>query len=194
MSVEGTITQWIKKAKVGDGEAARQLWERFFDELTALVRGRLNSRTRRVVDEEDIALDAFRSFFDAAQAGRFPRLDNRNELRRLLMSMAVRKAADAHVHEFRKKRGGDFSAATDPAIHLDQVMDKAPTAETAIGVAEEFERVMSVIGDEKLQATAIAKMEGYTNDEIAREQDCATRTVERQLNLIRKKLEAVQND
>jgi DNA-directed RNA polymerase specialized sigma24 family protein len=38
-------------------------------------------------------------------------------------------------------------------------------------------------------ALATAKLEGYTNDEIAEQLGCSQRTVERRLHLIRKKWE-----
>ena len=43
------------------------------------------------------------------------------------------------------------------------------------------------LADADLRALAIAKMEGYTNQEIAERLDCSLRTVERRLHLIRKK-------
>jgi DNA-directed RNA polymerase specialized sigma24 family protein len=37
----------------------------------------------------------------------------------------------------------------------------------------------------ELQQVALAKMDGYNNDEIARQLDCSIRTIERRLHLIR---------
>lgn len=193
MSLEGSITHWIAKAKVGDPDATRQLWDRFFDELVVLARNRLDARTRRAVDEEDIALSAFASFFDAAQAGRFPNVNNRDDLRRLLMRMTVRKAIDQHRHAQRAKRGGSAVRGDSAFVGdqgMDEVMESAPTPELAVIIAEECERLFQSLGDAKLQAVAVARMQGHTNDEIAQRQSCSTRTVERQLRLIRKKWES----
>jgi DNA-directed RNA polymerase specialized sigma24 family protein len=53
-------------------------------------------------------------------------------------------------------------------------------------VAEEFERLLAELGDEELRQIALAKMEGYTNQEIAGRMDLTLRTVERRLNLVRR--------
>jgi DNA-directed RNA polymerase specialized sigma24 family protein len=52
-------------------------------------------------------------------------------------------------------------------------------------VTEEFKRLLADLGDEELRQIALAKMEGYTNQEIAARMDLTLRTVERRLALIR---------
>jgi DNA-directed RNA polymerase specialized sigma24 family protein len=52
-------------------------------------------------------------------------------------------------------------------------------------VAEELERRLGRLGSEELRAIALRKLEGYTTEEIAEQLDCARRTVERRLRLIR---------
>jgi DNA-directed RNA polymerase specialized sigma24 family protein len=52
-------------------------------------------------------------------------------------------------------------------------------------VGEECQRLLDALADEEARAVALFKMEGYTNEEIAQKLDCAPRTVERKLNLIR---------
>jgi DNA-directed RNA polymerase specialized sigma24 family protein len=51
--------------------------------------------------------------------------------------------------------------------------------------AEECRRLLELLGDADLRALALAKMEGYTDDEIANQLGCARRTVQRRLRLIR---------
>lgn len=48
-------------------------------------------------------------------------------------------------------------------------------------------QALARLEDPKLQDLALAKMEGYTNEETARQRGCSVRTVERRLHLIRKK-------
>ncbi len=62
-----------------------------------------------------MALSVFESFFRGAAAGRFERLDSREDLWRLLVTIASRKARNAERDERRQKRGGlvDFA---DPEI------------------------------------------------------------------------------
>jgi DNA-directed RNA polymerase specialized sigma24 family protein len=46
-------------------------------------------------------------------------------------------------------------------------------------------RLLEKLGDPQLRQVAVAKMEGFSNQEIAQRLDCALRTVERRLKLIR---------
>ena len=53
-------------------------------------------------------------------------------------------------------------------------------------MADECRRLLEELDDQQLRELAVAKMEGYKNEEIARRLDCSLRTVERRLRLIRK--------
>src|SRR5262249_4214067 len=103
---EGSVTVWLASLKAGDGDAAQKLWRRYFDELVRLARDPLKSAPRAVADEEDAALSAFDSFVRGAANARYPRLDDREDLWRLLVVITERKAIDQAMHERRQKRGG----------------------------------------------------------------------------------------
>src|SRR5262249_47776007 len=64
------------RLKEGDRAASQALWERYFRRLVGLARERLRGWPRAAADEADVTLSAFDSFCRAAEAGRFPRLDN----------------------------------------------------------------------------------------------------------------------
>jgi hypothetical protein len=57
----GSVTGWIGHIKRGDHAAARTLWERYFDRLVRLARGKLAGVRGLAADEEDVALSAFDS-------------------------------------------------------------------------------------------------------------------------------------
>ena len=69
------------------------------------------------------------------------------------------------------------------------MIGNAPTPEFAAIAAEECRRLLDHLGDAELQALAVAKMEGYSNNEIAAQQNCSVRTIERRLFLVRRKWE-----
>ena len=46
---------------------------------------------RRASDEEDVALSAFQSFYQGIARGRFPQLEDRDNLWRLLITITARK-------------------------------------------------------------------------------------------------------
>ncbi len=192
MTNERSITHWIHEIKEGESAAANALWEHYFEKLVRLARRKLDGMPRRIADEEDVALSAFDSFCRAAKKGRFPDLADRDGLWRLLIQMTARKAVDLIRYNERKKRKvlgesaiGDADATE--AQGIAQVIGDEPTPEFAAMVTEEYERLLALLEDRELEEIAIAKMEGFKNAEIARKQGCAVRTVERQLNLIRRK-------
>src|SRR4051812_27208208 len=103
---EGSVTRWFDGLRAGDPEAARQLWGHYFAPLVRLPRARLRDAPRGGSDEEDAALSAFDSLCRGTAAGRFPRLDDRRDLWRVLVTITARKAADRIEHEGRARRGG----------------------------------------------------------------------------------------
>ena len=97
---------WVGGLKAGDPEAIRRIWERYFADLVRLARSRLRDIPRGAADEEDAALSAFDSLCRGAERGCFPRLDDRENLWRVLVTITARKAADLVQLERRLKRGG----------------------------------------------------------------------------------------
>src|SRR4051794_40964675 len=140
----GSVTHWLDQLQAGDPAAAEKLWDSYFRRLVALARAKLQGVPRRAADEEDVALSAFDSFCRGAQRGRFPQLDDRNNLWRLLVVITSRKALDLAQHEARKKRGGAvLDEAALPGLHdsaaagLEQLRGREPTPAFAAEVAEE---------------------------------------------------------
>ena len=185
------VTVWLEQLKAGDPAAAKPLWDGYFARLVALARERLRSLKRGAADEEDVALSAFDSFCRGAGEGRFPRLDDRDDLWQVLFVITTRKAIGLVRHETRAKRGGKVTVA--PAGIAD---DSAPDALAAVAAAgpppelvaevtEECARLLGLLGDGELRQVAIWKMEGYTNEEIAGKLDRSVPTVERKLAAIR---------
>jgi DNA-directed RNA polymerase specialized sigma24 family protein len=136
------------------------------------------------------------SLFRAAQKGRFPNLADRHDLWRLLLRMTARKVVDLKRREGRKRRGGGrvkgesvLGGAGSAEEHggLAEIIGDGPTPEFAAMMVEECQRLLDRLDDADLEALAVAKMEGYTNEEIAERLGCSVRTVERRLRLIRKK-------
>jgi DNA-directed RNA polymerase specialized sigma24 family protein len=177
-----------------DAEAAQTLWNRYFDRLAALARKRLGERTRRVADGEDVALSALDSFFRGVADGRFPRLDDGNDLWKVLVLLTERKAIDRVRRELADKRGGGevrgdsvFQHPDDssPAQGADRFAGPEPTPEFAAMFAEECEYLLRRLGDAELVQVALLKLEGFTNDEIGVKLGRAGRSIQRKLETIR---------
>lgn len=188
MAASKSVTIWLEQLKAGAADAAQQLWERYFHRLVALARQRLQARPGMGVDEEDVALSAFDSFFRGVEQQRFPQLADRDDLWRLLVTLTARKVGRSIRQQQSQKRGGgavQHLSALDDA-ELASVIGSEPTPDFAAQVAEQCHRLLDHLGNAELQAVAVAKMEGYTNAEIAQRLGVVERTVERRLGLIRK--------
>ena len=70
---------------------------------------------------------------------------------------------------------------------LAEVVDDALTPEFAAIMNEQCRRLLGSLGDDSLRVVALMKLDGHSNEEIARSLDCGLRTVERKLELIRKR-------
>jgi DNA-directed RNA polymerase specialized sigma24 family protein len=194
MSSGGSVTRWLAALKAGDAAAAQPLWERYHRRLVALARQKLQASRRRAADEEDVVQSAFHSFFQGVARGRFPQLNDRDNLWRLLVVITARKALDQLARENARRRGGcaapgelripSGEAGWDDSA-VEQVVGEEPTPEFAAQVAEECQRLLDRLGDETLCQIAVWKMEGYTNDEIAGRLGCSRRTISLKLEAIR---------
>ncbi|WP_298868784.1 ECF-type sigma factor [uncultured Gimesia sp.] len=192
---EETVTQWIGQLKSGDEQAAQRLWESYFQEMVEVARHKLRGAPRAMADEEDVALSAFKSFCLGAQNGRFSQITDRENLWPLLVAITSHKSVDLIRNENRQKRGGTGKSGdsaqrkkqTLDSVHFEEIIQKQPSAEFALQLAEELERLLLLLdktGDSTLRQVALGKMEGETTTEIAQSLGCARRTIERKLQLI----------
>lgn len=182
MPSSASVSQWLDQLKAGGSGSAQELWQRYFRRLIGLARGKLQGRRPLLADPEDVALSAFHSFCRGAEEGRFPRLDDRDDLWQVLVMLTERKAWRLLNHEDRQKRGAGVQKAT---LDPERLLDKEPTPEFAAQLAEECQRLLNLLDKDDLREVAVWKMEGYTNEEIAAKRSCALRTVERKLKTIR---------
>jgi DNA-directed RNA polymerase specialized sigma24 family protein len=182
--------------KQGDAAAIERLWADYFQRLVGLARKYLPKDSRRAADEEDVALSAFQSFCKGAAAGQFPKLDDREDLWRLLVVITLRKARRLTRRGQSQKRGGGRKSSESAffpdgsrqsPVGLAEVLAAGPTPAFAAELGEECERLLEQLGDERLKSIAIWKMEGYTVAEIAQKMSWKHRSVERGLQLIRQK-------
>lgn len=176
--VDESVTACIAELKLGGHEAAQQIWERYFKRLISLARRILETTPRRAADEEDVALSAFNSFCVRAAKARFPKLEDRDDLWKILMTITVRKA-------IRLARREGARQTLEMEFLRDQITNQGPTPEFAALVNDEFEHLFGLLGDDTLSQVAIWKLEAYTNKEIARKLGRSVSFVERRLRLIR---------
>lgn len=190
MSDQGSITRLIGGLRTGDSEAESGVWERFYTRLLSIARQKLRNSNRRIADEEDIVVDAFDSFFRGARNGRFPKLDDRDDLWEVLFLLTCRKSTNQILFDCRKKRGNgkvknQSSIGNGGGAGIDDALCEEPSPEFAAELTEQFAIRLKTLGDPLLERIALMKLEGYTNKEIADRIDRQERTVQRKLRTIR---------
>ncbi len=192
MPADESVSDWICQVKEGDEEAAQALWERYFPQLLNVARKRLRFHPKTYADEEDVALSALNNFFGAAADGQFPHLNDRESLWRLLSKITHRKAIDLIRYHLRRTNQ-PVDGESDVQVlqiyfggrSIDELADDQVESGLAAIAAEEFQRLFAQLPDANLQKTALARLAGQSNAEIARQFGCSIRTVERRVQMIR---------
>ncbi|MCD0459005.1 ECF-type sigma factor [Roseiconus lacunae] len=193
----GEVTNWFRNLENGDEQAAEKLWEYCFPKMLAHSKRRLPPNFRKALDEEDIALSAFRSLCSRARRGHLQSIQGRDELIKLLTVITTRKTLNHIKFESREKRGSGkvrgeswfFSSRDHSHANSGSAMEQCEAAvDTPALMAqytEQCKRMLDELQDPVLETIVLLRLEGYGIDEIAERMGCAKRTVERRLKLIR---------
>lgn len=196
MSETDDVTRWLHSMSQHSSQAMEAIWQAYFEQLAQFAKGRLAQAPRRAADEEDIALSAMMSFYKGAKAKRFPKLDDRHDLWKILLTITARKVQKRVRHQTAQKRGGGrergesaFTASHSESDRagIGEVLGNEPTPEFAASIAEEFQTLLTALDDPTLKEIALLKFQAFSNEEIAEQQQCAVRTIERKLRVIRSK-------
>jgi RNA polymerase sigma-70 factor (ECF subfamily) len=115
-SASDDYSEFIRRIRQGDEQAAQELVRRYEPEIRLEVRGWLRLRNpglRRVFDSMDICQSVLASFFARAAVGDFD-LDEPPQLIRLLVGMARKKVAEQARHHQRQRRDVRRVGGLDP--------------------------------------------------------------------------------
>ncbi|MFH1303511.1 MAG: ECF-type sigma factor, partial [Planctomycetota bacterium] len=142
------------------------------------------------LEAEDIAVSVFESLWRGANEGRFKDLQNRDELWWLLLALTKRKVASHIRKETALKRGGNstqksLTNAGESGYTFEQLVSDDPTPEHLAILQEEYQKLLSILRDDKLREIAVLRLEGYTSQEISKQLEISIPTVTRKLRLIR---------
>jgi RNA polymerase sigma-70 factor (ECF subfamily) len=157
-----------------------------------LARTHLDTRIRQKVDAEDVVQSVFRSFFLRHADGQFD-LKDWGSLWGLLALITVRKCArqNRHFHgpehDVRKEVAA-VPAADDSATGW-EALDREPTAEEAVALAETVEHLLRGLSGRNRVILEL-RLQGYTVPEISERVGVTEFTVEGRLKQLRKRLRA----
>lgn len=174
-------------------ETARRIFDEYFDRLVRYSRKRIAGMPSRAIDEEDVAQSAMKSFFVGVEAGRFE-LKSRDELWKVLATITVRKAIAQLRRHYAEKRGGGgvrgesvFLNPNDPEMRtgIDQILGEGNLGAMSDDLTVNCREMLARLPDSISRDTALLKLQGYSNAEIAEKHACSLATVKRRLARIR---------
>ncbi len=188
------VSLWIEQLAAADHEAASRLWAHFCQRLMDFARSRMSPSTRRIYDEEDAAVSAFRSLCRGIEAQRFPEVADRNNLWALLVVITSRKISNRFRYEHQQRRDSNqtlsesmLQPSEGAGVGLLQSLpSNEPTPAFAVEVADMSEYLMSRLPEPDLRKLVLLKLEGHTNEDAAELMKITRRTVQRKLELIRR--------
>jgi RNA polymerase sigma factor (sigma-70 family) len=192
-SFNDSVTAWIGDLKDGQDSASRKLWDRYFERLVRVASRQLGSAPRRIADEEDVAVSVFDTLCKGAAAGRFDKLQDRDDLWKLLTAIAGMKSVDQIRRQTAKKRGGEnvrgesiiAAAGASQMGGFDQFIHEQPTPDFLAVMDEQQQAMFRALPDDSQRNVARLRFEGYSNEEIAEQLGTSLRSVERKLKVIR---------
>lgn len=188
------VTVWIEQLKDGDSEAASLIWQKYFDRLVTAGRRKFGAASRRVSDEEDAAVGAFKSLCIGAQNGRFTHLNSREDLWMVLLTLTAQKIVDQIRQTTRQKRGGGevrgeslFQTNNDHSVAgIAGIAGEQAPAEFVVAMEEEHTRLLHLLPDQTLRCIAEKKLEGCTNEEISKSLGVSVHAVGRKIKRMRR--------
>lgn len=199
-SSQPSVSEWLSRLKRGDGDAAQRLWERYYSQLIRESHRKMGDLPHRTEDANDVAAMAFTAFLTAVQKRRFPQLDDRDDLWQILLMLVERRATDVVRKETAEMRGGGHvvregdlvggESTTGSPQGLDRLPCPTPSPQTIDELATVIRERWKTLNEPTLCQIALEKLQGYTNDEVAKRLGIALRSVERKLRLIKDVLSA----
>ncbi len=158
----------------------RELWERFFADMTIYARKRLRAMHAPLgpADEEDAAARAFTKVCRGIERGQF-KLASRVDLTKVLWSATARE-----VITILSRANAAGGRANDDVL-LGQVPDLALPPDLLLLAFDACQRLLELLGSDELRQVAVWKLAGHTNEAIAAKLGRSPATVERTLSQIR---------
>lgn len=194
---DSPVTLWLRQLEVGDAEAAQPLYQHFCTRLHQMARLRIPANVRSAYDQDDVTISAIHSLFLGIRQQKY-QLNDRDDVWRLLMTIAERKITKRIRYETRDKRDvrrliqnslfqkAPFAKQDELHGGVQSLTGYEPTPEFAAEVAEACENLLASLPDEMCRRIALLKLENYTSDQVAEQLGCTRRTVQRKLLVIRR--------
>ena len=191
-----SFPEFLARLRAQDGDAARQLFERFTRQLIALARSRFDGGLRHKIDAEDVVQSTYKSFFRRYGQGNLEAA-GWSSLWGLLTLIALRKCADrvAYHRAERRDAAREVSAPPDSegGAPLCEALGREPTPDQAAVLTETVERLLAGLDVDERPIVELS-LQGHSTREISEQLDVPERTVRRVRERVRRRLERAQRE
>lgn len=181
------FTPELRSLKAGDVNATQELWEKYFTSLEVAVRRLGRGLFEPALAPSEIAHSVFSSFVRLNRLGHFQDIESREELWRILFTLARSKMiAEAH-----KRRDVLRNAQSLPHPKLDQLQASTYRSFEDGVFIHEF---LSTISDEPSRKIAEMLLLGYTRSDIVNALSVSRSSVDRKIRRIRTSLSVYMSE
>ncbi len=181
VTIESDDRELVFAIRHGDEAAATELFNRYAKRVFGLVHSQMSDWLRSVTEPDDIVQSVFRSMFQGVKGGDFDAPPG-NSLWSLIAVIAVRKTRRRATHHMAERRDARRHQAMD-AIEEVAESNEGLWNEIRLDLAETLAEFKEIDRD-----ILLARIQGYSVEEIATAKDRSERTVERSLQRSREKL------
>ncbi len=173
----------------GDPVAIEKLVARYFKKIANFANKRLRRGIHVLDDGEDIAISVLQSITSNSAKGRFPNLQDRDDLWLMMIMIAQHDVIDKQRPASRRERRSEsMLTMTDLLetynINLDLFLSQRDSHTKLMEIAECWEDLLKSLPDERCRDIAQLKLKGHSNLEIAGLLRLIPKTVDRKIKMI----------
>jgi hypothetical protein len=166
----GSITQWLQRLHAGEADAAKEIWNRYYPRVVRLAALQLIKSDDRSIDEEDVAQSTFRTVYLAVMNGKYPDIEDRRDLWRLLLVSTLNRVRRHHRDSHTLKRSVNELVTQDQSRRrlIMEISGPDAQAEMADLIETLFRRLDQEDPTGELRQIALLKLEEHSASAIAR--------------------------
>ncbi len=182
MDSQATATsgRWIDVVRAGRDPVVQRLWNRYFQRLVCLAARQIGPNHHIQGDDGEAAVDVLHALCRGARAGRLDTSDDADDLWRLIVATAARKANTGES----ARDIGPAEPTAEPATLVARFLETEPSALFLRCLQAEYESLLERLPDGRLRRVAQYRLDGLRPAEIAERLAVPIRQVQWKLKLI----------
>lgn len=175
----------VERWRTGDQDAARQLFNRYVDRLSAIARHRIGHRLTARLDPDDVVQSVFRTFFGRVRDGQYS-IEEPDDICKLLTKITVNKTL--RQIEFQqaacRNPGHETRQGDNAQERIMELLAGDPSPEATVNFIDEFQNFLNALRRDDRTILEL-RFQGLDNDEVAQKLGVSDRKVRRVIERVR---------